>query len=158
MFELISIDQVAEVIETAIAPVFLIAGIAGLLAVLTNRLGRIIDRARTLSRSEGRFTSSEHLSVIATEKRNLLARSRYINYAIACAAGGALSICLVIILLFIGTLIGDSLATVVMILFVLALALLAISLCSFLREIYVAATSMRASIAPSEEHFHEKIH
>ena len=38
------IAAVAHVIQLAIAPVFLLTGIASLLVVLTNRLGRIIDR------------------------------------------------------------------------------------------------------------------
>ena len=38
----------SHAIQLAIAPVFLLTGIAGLLAVIANRLGRIIDRARSL--------------------------------------------------------------------------------------------------------------
>ena len=38
-----NIDTVASVIDIAVAPVFLLAGISGLLMVLTNRLGRTID-------------------------------------------------------------------------------------------------------------------
>ena len=43
-----SIAAVAQVIQLAVAPVFLLAGIAGLLGVLTTRLGRAIDRSRVL--------------------------------------------------------------------------------------------------------------
>jgi hypothetical protein len=39
---------VAHAIQLAVAPVFLLTGIAAILAVMTNRLGRIIDRARVL--------------------------------------------------------------------------------------------------------------
>ncbi len=38
----------AKVIQTAVAPVFLITGIAATLGVLSNRLARITDRARLL--------------------------------------------------------------------------------------------------------------
>ena len=40
--------DIARVIQLAIAPVFLLTGIAGLLGVMANRLARIIDRARDL--------------------------------------------------------------------------------------------------------------
>lgn len=43
-----SIAAIAHVIQLAIAPVFLISGVATLLGVLTNRLGRIVDRARAV--------------------------------------------------------------------------------------------------------------
>jgi hypothetical protein len=39
---------VAHTIQLAVAPVFLLSGIAAILAVMTIRLGRIIDRARVL--------------------------------------------------------------------------------------------------------------
>ena len=40
------ITSVARAIQLALAPVFLLTGIAGLLNVMTNRLARIVDRAR----------------------------------------------------------------------------------------------------------------
>lgn len=54
----------SHAIQLAIAPVFLLTGIAGLLAVIANRLGRIIDRARSLEQlrlsmsAVGRSTSA----------------------------------------------------------------------------------------------------
>jgi hypothetical protein len=47
---------VAHAIELAVAPVFLLTGIGAILAVMTNRLGRVIDRARVLEeRLQGGF-------------------------------------------------------------------------------------------------------
>jgi len=42
------ITAVAHAIQLAVAPVFLLSGIGAMLAVLTNRLSRIIDRGRVL--------------------------------------------------------------------------------------------------------------
>jgi hypothetical protein len=42
------IASIAHVIQLAVAPVFLLSGIAALLNVLYNRLSRIVDRARQL--------------------------------------------------------------------------------------------------------------
>ena len=42
------IPTVAHVIQMAVAPVFLLTGVGAILTVLTNRLARIIDRARIL--------------------------------------------------------------------------------------------------------------
>ena len=39
---------VAHAIQLAVAPVFLMSGIGAILVVMTNRLGRVIDRARVL--------------------------------------------------------------------------------------------------------------
>ena len=40
--------DIAHVIQIAIAPVFLLAGIGAFLNVMTNRLGRVVDRWRSL--------------------------------------------------------------------------------------------------------------
>lgn len=42
------ITAVAHAIQLSVAPVFLLSGIAAMLAVMSNRLSRIIDRARVL--------------------------------------------------------------------------------------------------------------
>ena len=39
---------VAQVIQAAVAPVFLLAGVGATLNVLATRIGRIIDRARVM--------------------------------------------------------------------------------------------------------------
>ena len=44
------VEGLARAIQMSVAPVFLLTGLGGLLVVLTNRLARIIDRARTLLR------------------------------------------------------------------------------------------------------------
>ena len=40
--------SISEIMQTAVTPVFLLAGIGALLNVMTGRLGRIIDRLRYL--------------------------------------------------------------------------------------------------------------
>ena len=40
--------DIAHLIQSSVAPVFLLTGVAAMLGVLTNRLARIVDRARTL--------------------------------------------------------------------------------------------------------------
>ena len=42
------VESLAKAIQLSVAPVFLLAGVSGLLGVFTNRLARIIERARLL--------------------------------------------------------------------------------------------------------------
>ena len=51
---------VAHAVQLAVAPVFLLTGIAAILSVMTNRLGRVIDRARVL---EGKLEEASPESV-----------------------------------------------------------------------------------------------
>src|ERR1700693_3135785 len=54
--------DIARLIQSAVAPVFLLTGVAATLGVLTNRLARIVDRARTLEqRLEGHPGRGAHL-------------------------------------------------------------------------------------------------
>ena len=41
-----AVETIAGVIQLSVAPVFLLAGIAGMLNVLSVRLGRVVDRAQ----------------------------------------------------------------------------------------------------------------
>ena len=45
------VSSVAHVIQLAVAPVFLLAGVGALLGVLTNRLARVVDRFHALERA-----------------------------------------------------------------------------------------------------------
>ena len=76
-------------IELAIAPVFLITGIGALLAVMSNRLARIIGRARQIE------TKWHDLDVIQiadakTEFASLSKRAKLASYAINFCAFAAL--------------------------------------------------------------------
>ena len=46
-----ALTGIAHAIQLAIAPVFLLTGIASLLGVMANRLARVIDRGRVLEQS-----------------------------------------------------------------------------------------------------------
>src|SRR3546814_6315168 len=44
---------IAHTIQVSVAPVFLLGGVSAMLGVLTNRLSRIVDRARKLETEAG---------------------------------------------------------------------------------------------------------
>ena len=44
-----ALNNIANAIQLALAPVFLLTGIAGMLNVMSGRLSRIIDRGRALT-------------------------------------------------------------------------------------------------------------
>jgi hypothetical protein len=129
--------QVAEVIHVAVAPVFLLSGLAALLAVLTNRLARIIDRARTLE-SSAVPSSKREAETKDIELITLSRRIKYINLAITLCTIGALLVCLVIASLFIGTFWRMDLPRLIVYLFTSAMFTIIGGLLSFLKEIFVA--------------------
>ena len=142
LHEFSNMGTIAHVIQLAIAPVFLLTAIGTLLSVTTNRLGRIIDRARYL---ETRLESvpAGGAAGIHTQLANLSYRAKLINRAITLATGAALLVCTVISILFIGEFLSFNISYLVVFLFIVAMLSLVVALLSFLREIFVATANLR---------------
>lgn len=136
------IADVAHVIQLAIAPVFLLTGIASLLGVLTQRLARVIDRARLL---EGHLPdlTGEHKSLVKGDLGMLSRRARHINRAISLCTMAALLVCVVIAVLFVSAFMPGDVSRWVSALFVITMACVITGLVSFLREVYLATQSLR---------------
>jgi len=132
-----TITTVAHVIQLAVAPVFLLTGIAAILGVLTNRLGRVVDRFRVLENINSNMATSKN-AVHAIEMKILSRRARLIHWAISLCTIAALLICIVIATLFIGSSLDVELPGSIALLFVLAMLTLIAGLLSFLREISLA--------------------
>ncbi len=136
-----SID-IASTIQAAVAPVFLLAGIGGMLNVISSRLSRAIDRTRALEPLHRSATGAEHVRTV-NELRLLDRRITLSNSAATLCVASALAVCLLIILLFIAQLSGIHYANSVAALFVIAMLLLAGGLLTLLFEIRVAISALR---------------
>ena len=80
---------VGHAIQLAVAPVFLLSGIGAMLAVMTSRLGRIIDRARYLE-EQLVDVSPEFISTLQIDLKLLSQRAKLIYSAIALCTTTAL--------------------------------------------------------------------
>jgi hypothetical protein len=141
-----TIKALASVIQLAVAPVFLLAGIAGLLNVLSTRLARIVDRARVVERRIPLAKSDEQRQLLHGETSTLWTRIALINWAIRLCVSSALIVCVVIVALFVGDFVAVNIAALVAILFVVAMLLIIVGLVFLLREISVATKNMRAGM------------
>jgi len=128
-----SITTLAHVIQLAVGPVFLLSGIGAILAVLTNRLARVVDRFRTLNNSK-----DDERAVYEKEMATLLKRARWIHWAISFCTVSALLICIVIAALFVGSVMNLDPSSMISMLFILTMLVLISGLLCFLREIFLA--------------------
>jgi hypothetical protein len=138
----IKVVDIAHAIQLALAPVFLLSGIWVFLGVLTNRLARIVDRARNLEK-ELRQPEPHQPDRIRAQLASSSRRARYINIAITLGTIAALLIALVVALLFGSTFIPLNLAPPVALLFVLAMLSLVAAFVSFLVEVRIAIAVLR---------------
>ena len=141
------IESLSRVIQMAVAPVFLLAGIGSLLGVLSNRLGRITDRARVLENLylEARAAEDDTES-LQKKLARLWHRVRIINLAITLCTLCALLICIVIVMMFVGDFAFINISTAIAVVFIIAMLILILGLLSFLREVSLATTGMREDI------------
>jgi hypothetical protein len=132
------VSTIAHLIQLAIAPVFLLAGIAGILNVLAQRLSRVVDRGRGLERDFASFDESTRERA-SEEVLIIIRRMRIVNLAITACTASALFVCLVVAILFVADLAQIPFARPIAVLFILAMTLLIVGLSLFLAEIRLAA-------------------
>jgi len=137
-----SVAPIAHVVQLSVAPVFLLTGIAGLLNVLAGRLARIVERGRLLER-EARGDETSQRALVHDQLRTLARRARWINWSISLCVTSAILVASVVMALFAGAFWGRDSTGVVAGLFITAMLALIGGLVFFLREIYLATSSLR---------------
>ena len=135
------LTHLAQIIQLAVAPVFLLAGIGAFLNVCAGRLARIVDRARALEPRILASRGTEHDRLIR-EVRMLDRRIRVVNHAIFTTVLAALIISAVVVLLFVAFLTGFKIGTAVALLFIAAMISTALSFAIFLYETRLGTRSV----------------
>lgn len=136
---------VAHAIQLAVAPVFLLSGIGAMLAVMTNRLSRIIDRARLLEQGLEALPPADVAS--RREELSVLSRrAKLISFAITLCTTTALLVCTVIAMMFLSASLRFDATLPVTVSFIAAMFTFFVGLLYFLREIYVATVSLRIGL------------
>lgn len=125
-----NLTTVANVIQLAVAPVFLLMAIGALLGVLTGRLGRLVDRFRALTEQANPPSARQtrELSLITV-------RAKWVHWAITLCTAAAFFVAVLIAALFMTSIININPSRVVSLLFITAMTSLIIGLGCFLREI-----------------------
>ena len=142
LFQVSSLPGLAHTIQLALAPVFLLNGIAAILNMLTGRLSRVVDHAR---RIEAEFTPKDdprHRRQV-TDLRLLDRRIRVVNNAIFTGTASAVTLCIVVAFMFLARLAGFGFARTLAAMFALSLALLIACLVLFLVEVRMAVDAIR---------------
>jgi hypothetical protein len=136
-----SLEHLTHILQLSIAPVALISGVGLLLLSMTNRLGRVIDRARELVRQ-----GHPDDPAWRDEQRLLWRRARYLLLAIALISTAIFLAVLMVAALFTMVLSGTALDALVLVLFGACLACLVASVACFLGDILLSIRWLRISL------------
>lgn len=135
-------DGVAHTIQLALAPSFLLTAISAILALITGRLGRTVDRARWIEQNYAPKGDPRHDYQV--EQLHLIGRRmRNANLALVLCTLSAVLVCIVIAGLFVATLIGIAIVQAMAMAFILAMILLISGLGFFLLEVRIAVKATR---------------
>lgn len=134
--------MIAQTIQLALAPVFVLVAIGNILNLLSTRLSRIVDRWRHL---EGRHLATEGLEhdLVVLEIRAIDQRIRLIGRAMRLLVISSLGIGVTVAILFLEEVAKVDLQRVAAGFFFAAIALLMTGLLLFLRETQIAAQQLR---------------
>lgn len=103
MFFAEDLSAVTHGIQLAVAPVFLLTAVSGMIGTVAGRLARIIDRARVLEARVASAAASDPAMAPAYEElRRLRQRGWLVNGCIALLTFCAMLIGLTIVMLFLG--------------------------------------------------------
>jgi len=136
------LPEITSVIQLAVAPVFLLTAVGTVIAALNFRLGRAVDRRRSLERRLSKM-SEEELQSARDELETIARRIRFVYLSILFAVISALFVCLLIAGAFLGAFVRVDLSYTIGALFVLAVVALIACLLLFLREIFLAVSTPR---------------
>ncbi len=138
----LDVPDVTHAMQLALGPVFLLNGVGVLLAMLTARLARIVDRARVL---EARLpVAAEAEAAELDQVFNVISRrARLVNRAITLATVALLLVATIVALLFAGAFVTIPTGAVVATLFVLCMAAVVGALWCFLLEVRISTQALR---------------
>jgi hypothetical protein len=137
-----NVIDVTRLIQLAVAPVFLLTAVGTIIGVLSIRLGRAVDRSRTLE-ERLRQLQPEGQKTVRAELGILDRRVSLVYGAIVLAVLCALFVGLLIAVAFVDAFIDIDLSKFIGLLFIAAMLAFILSLMVFLREIFLAVTSAR---------------
>lgn len=134
--------MIAQTIQLALAPVFMLVAIGNIMNILSHRLGRIVDRSRLLQERHSETSGVEH-DMVVREIRLIDRRIHLVGKAMLALVLSGISVGVVVVLLFAEEFVELRLQPVIAGAFLVAIGLIMWGLLLFLRETREASAALR---------------
>ena len=138
-----NIQNLIQVMQSAISPIVLISGVGLLLLSFTNRLGRVIDRARFLVKEVENGNQNE---IIPIQINILYKRGRILRTAITSIVITVLVASLLILLLLLGFLTDWNMKLLFLGFFIIAIISLIIAVMFFLADVTLTLKALKLQV------------
>jgi len=138
-----NIQNLIKLMQSAISPIILISGVGLLLLSFTNRLGRIIDRARFLVKEKENGNQSE---IIPIQISILYTRGRLLRIAITSIVITILLASLMILLLLFSHFTNLGIGFLFLSFFIIAILSLIISVILFLIDVTISLKALKIQV------------
>ena len=142
------LDNIAHIIQTSLAPVFLLSGVATLINTLATRLARISDlMQRVATQLDAASLGSDKAQLLQIRLTRLQQRNTVLVAAMVSGTVAGASTCSAILTLFVGALSDRGTASVLFALFGIAVVCTTGALVALMAEIVLAWRGLRAEAA-----------
>jgi hypothetical protein len=140
-----SLDQFVPVLQLSIGPVIMISGTGLVLLSMTNRIARVIDRARKLAESL-RSGSRDESHRLQGQLIILTRRGRMLRLAIAFTSTSLLLAALLVIAQFLVVLLDLEAALLIVTIFVSCMVCLIVGLVYFIADVNASLSALKLDI------------
>lgn len=141
----LSVAELLPILQTAVGPVILVSGVGLLLLTMTNRLGRVIDRGRSLAQ-EQRTNPNADQARILNQLMILNQRAALIRSAITLASLSVLLAAILVIIIFLTALFHWEMAILLSGLFIACMLTLIGSLVAFIQDLNLSLDAYQYDI------------
>lgn len=135
-----------SILQGAISPVILISGVGLLILSMTNRFGRVIDRARSLSDTLHRTQAIDEQQRLKGQLHILMRRARLLRFSIGAATVSALAAAILVMSLFLTAVLHAEAVYISAGLLIVCLAALIVALMAFLRDINLSLAALKLEV------------
>ncbi|MDD5261665.1 MAG: DUF2721 domain-containing protein [Methylacidiphilales bacterium] len=139
-------ESFSKLLQYSISPVVLISSVGLLLLSVTNRLGRTIDRSRSLAK-ELDEAGQELIEDHTEQLKILVRRAEFLRNSVTLIVASVFFSCLMVLFLFLLVFLGVRLEVVVLALFCLSVFSLLGSVIYFFADVLMALHALKIEVA-----------
>jgi hypothetical protein len=148
---MLATPQLTEMIQLSITPVILISGLGALVISMTTRMGRIVDRSRSLA-GLVRQAKGEERAHIEHQLEIMFRRARLMRLAMTLVISSIFTSGSLIMLLFMGQVLGVAVANVILGVFMLSVMLMLAGMAAFIRDVFVSLQALDLEVTRALGH------